>query len=144
MPEHLGDAQIITFLINWIHDPLGFDNCLGNSQNVKKCYTYSFITKYKGQGASQEALVIKNPPANVGDIRDMGLIPGMGRSPGGGHGNPLQYSCLENPHRQMSLTMKATVHGVQPTAAGYGPWGCEESDMTEMTQHAHIKVRTSQ
>ena len=42
------------------------------------------------------ALVVKNPPANSGDIRDMGLIPGSGRSPGGGHGNPLQYSCLGN------------------------------------------------
>ena len=41
--------------------------------------------------------MIKNLPASVGDIRDMGSIPGLGRSPGGGHGNPLQYSCLENP-----------------------------------------------
>ena len=39
---------------------------------------------------------VKNPPANAGDIRDMGLIPGSGRSPGGGNGNRLQYSCLEN------------------------------------------------
>ena len=42
-------------------------------------------------------LVVKNPPTNSGDIRDMGSIPGLGRSPGGGHGNPLQYSFLENP-----------------------------------------------
>ena len=41
-------------------------------------------------------LVVKNLPANAGDIRDAGLIPGSGRSPGGGHGSPLQYSCLEN------------------------------------------------
>jgi len=41
--------------------------------------------------------VVRNPPANVGDIRHMGLIPGFGRSPGGGHDNPLQYSCSENP-----------------------------------------------
>ena len=47
-------------------------------------------------GASQVALVVKNPPANAGDIRDVGLILGLGRSPGGGHGNPVQYSCLEN------------------------------------------------
>ena len=46
-------------------------------------------------GASQVALVVKNPPANAGDIRDVGLILGLGRSPGGGHGNPVQYSCLE-------------------------------------------------
>ena len=47
--------------------------------------------------AFQEALVVKNPPANAGDIRDTGLVPGLGRSPGGRHGNSLQYSCLENP-----------------------------------------------
>ena len=41
--------------------------------------------------------MVKNLPANAGDIRDLGLILGLGRSPGGGHGNPLQYSCLENP-----------------------------------------------
>ena len=46
--------------------------------------------------ASQVALVVKNPPANAGDVRDAGLIPGSGRSPGGGQGNPLQYSYLEN------------------------------------------------
>ena len=43
------------------------------------------------------ALVVKNLPANAGDIRDVGSIPGSGRSPEGGHGNPFQYSCLENP-----------------------------------------------
>ena len=47
--------------------------------------------------ASQMALVVKNPPVKAGDVRDVGLIPGWERSPGGGHGNPLQYSCLENP-----------------------------------------------
>ena len=47
--------------------------------------------------ASQVALVVKNSPANAGEIRDASLIPGSGRSPGRGHGNPLQYSCLENP-----------------------------------------------
>ena len=41
--------------------------------------------------------LVKNPPANAGDIRDTGLIPELGRSPGEGHRNPLQYSCLENP-----------------------------------------------
>ena len=46
--------------------------------------------------ASQVALVVKNPPANAGDARDAGLIPGSGRSPGEGDGNLLLYSCLEN------------------------------------------------
>ena len=56
------------------------------------------------QGASQVALVVKNPPANARDVRDAGLIPRLGRSsipglvrsPGGGHSNPFQYFCLEN------------------------------------------------
>ena len=47
--------------------------------------------------ASQVALVVKNLPAKAGDLRDAGSIPGSGRSPREGHGNPLQYSCLENP-----------------------------------------------
>ena len=47
-------------------------------------------------GVPKDILVVKNLPANARDIRDIGLIPGSGRSPGGGHGNPLQYSCLEN------------------------------------------------
>ena len=48
--------------------------------------------------ASQVALVVKKLSTNAGDVRDVGSIPGFRRSPGGGHGNPLQYSCLENPH----------------------------------------------
>ena len=46
---------------------------------------------------SQVMLMVKNLPANAGDIRDLSLIPGSGRAPGGGHENPLQYSYLENP-----------------------------------------------
>ena len=61
-------------------------------------------------GASQVVLVVKNLPANVGDVRDAGLIPGLGRSAGGGHGNPLQYSCLEN--SMDGGVWRATVHGV--------------------------------
>ena len=55
-------------------------------------------------------LVVKNLPANAGDIRDVGLIPGSGRSSGGQHGNPLQYSCLENPMDKGAWW--ATVQGV--------------------------------
>ena len=47
--------------------------------------------------------VVKTPSANAGDIKDGGLIPGSGRSPGGGHGSPLHYSCLANPHGQRNL-----------------------------------------
>jgi len=57
----------------------------------------------------------KESACNSGDL---GLIPGLGRSPGGGHGNPLHYSCLENPHGQRCL-------------AGYSPWCRKESDTTE-------------
>ena len=61
--------------------------------------------------ASQVELVVKDLPANAGDIRDMGSIPGWGRSPGGGHGNSLQYSCLENPTDREAWW--AMVHRVQ-------------------------------
>ena len=54
--------------------------------------------------------VVKNLPANAGDTADVGLIPGMGRSPGGGNGNPLQYSCLGNPMDRGAWW--ATVHEV--------------------------------
>ena len=57
-------------------------------------------------GASQVALVVKNPTANAGDVRDVGSIPGPGRSPREGNGNPLLYSCLENPmDRRASLAV---------------------------------------
>ena len=63
-------------------------------------------------------LVVKNPVANAEDIRDPGSIPGSGRSPGEGNGNPLQYSWLTNPHGQRSLM-------------GYSPWDSKQSDTTE-------------
>ena len=66
--------------------------------------------------ASQVGLVVKNPTASAGDLSDMDWIPESGRSPGGGHGNPFQYSCLENlMHR------------------GYSPWGPKQSNMTEVS-----------
>ena len=70
----------------------------------------SFFTGLLLRWASQVALVVKNPPANAGDIRDVSLIPRLGRFPGGGHGNPLQYSCLENPMDRAAWW--ATVHSV--------------------------------
>ena len=54
-------------------------------------------------GAPQVVLVVKNPPADAGELRDMGSTPGSGRSSGGGHGNLLQYSCLENPMDREAL-----------------------------------------
>ena len=67
-----------------------------------------------------------NLPANAGDLRDAGSIPGSGRSPGGGHGSPLQYSCLETPLDGGAWW-------------GYPLWGRNESDTTEATWHAQIK-----
>ena len=67
---------------------------------------------------SQVVLVVKNPLANAGDIRDTGSIPGSGRSSGGGHGNPLQCPCLKNSMDRGAW--RATVHGVT-----------KESDTTE-------------
>ena len=61
-----------------------------NNTNLAE-HTHTFIW------ASQVALVVKNLPANAEDVKDASAIPGWGRSPRGGHGNPLQYSCLENP-----------------------------------------------
>ena len=72
-------------------------------------------------GASGE-----EPARRAGDTGDAGSIPESGRSPGGGHGNPLRYSCLENPHGQRSLV-------------GCSPWGHEELDTTEATYHARIQ-----
>ena len=68
--------------------------------------------------SSQVALVVKNPPANAGDIGDVGSIPGSERSPGGGNGKPLQHSCLGNSMDRGGLV-------------GYSPWGPKESYRTE-------------
>ena len=66
--------------------------------------------------------MVKNPLVNAGDRRDAGLIPGLGRSFGERHGNPLQYSCLENPMDRGS----------------WCPWSCKESNMTEVTEHTLV------
>ena len=88
---------------------------------------HTFIAILYSCGASHVALVVKNPPANSGDIRDVGLIPGSGRSPEGRHGNPLQYSCLENPHRQRNLV-------------GYGPFCRKELDITDQLSTHNIYI----
>ena len=74
------------------------------------------------------ALVVKNSPASARDIRDTGSIPGLGRSPEGGHGNPLQCSCLENPTDRGAWWM------------GSGPWDLKESNTTEATEHTHVRA----
>ena len=79
--------------------------------------TQVYFAVLQESGASQVALAVKNPPANTGDIRDMGSIPGSGRSPGEGNGNPLQYYYLEN---------------LMDRGAWWASlWGHKESDTTE-------------
>ena len=68
-----------------------------NSTFIMKLFMWHYVT---GLGASLVALVVRNPLANAGDVRVVGSVAGLGRSPGGGHGNPLQCSCLDNLHGQ--------------------------------------------
>ena len=76
------------------------------------------------KGISQVVLVVNNVSASAGDVRDTCSIPRSGRSPGGRHGNPLQYSCLENPVDRGAW--RATVHRIA------------ESETTEATEHTHL------
>ena len=137
---------------------------LADRKKLGKCWAKS--GRLSSLQASHVAQVVKSLPANAGDLRDVGLIPGLessgegigypfqyswaslvaqtgkdsvcsggdlrsipglGKSPEGGHGNPLQYSCLENPHGQRSLS-------------GYSPWGRKELDTTEVTEHTHMHI----
>ena len=99
--------------------------------NIKSfCTSKETINKRQRQPTEWEKIFSNDTSDNLGfpggsdgkestfNTGDLGLIPELGRSPGGGHGNPLQYSCLENSHGQRSLV-------------GYSPWGHKESDMTE-------------
>ena len=87
-----------------LSEATGGDRALG--RGAQAFWTW----RHERGGPSQVAVLVKNPPANARDVRDAGSIPGSGGFLGGRHGNPLQYSCLENPHGQRSL-------------AGYSPRG---------------------
>ena len=81
------------------------------------------LRRSPGKGYATHASILGLPGGSTGkesarNVGDLGLIPGLGRDRGRGHSDPLQYSCLENPHRQRSLE-------------GYNPWGHKELDMTE-------------
>ena len=108
-----------------VHNPIlcepHFSNSTVSSREVGFCQDLAPMTQILNLGPTVSnhglrnqgfpvALVVKNLPADAGDIRDAGLIPGSGRSSGGGHGNPLQYSCMENPMDRGAW--RATVHGV--------------------------------
>ena len=86
--------------------------------------TSNYVQHYIVYGPSPKAQLVKNQPANVEDTRDVGSIPGSGRSPGEGNGNLLQYSSLENPMDRG--VWRAAVHGVA------------QSDRTEGTEHSTL------
>ena len=100
-----------------VNNSISFLRLLWELNEVYSQYTLAITTR--NQEASQMALVVKDLPTNAGDIRDPGLIPRSERSTGEEDGNPLQYSCLENPMDR----------GAQQ---GYSPWGCKESDKTDV------------
>ena len=125
----------------------GFTPLLGTSYNIKPGLLWSSAGEESACNAGDprfNSWVGKNPwgrdrlpslvflgfPGGSDDkesacsMRDLASIPGLRRCPGGGHGNPLQYSCLENPHGQRSLV-------------GYSPWGRKESDSTEQLSTVH-------
>ena len=112
---------------------------------VKGAPTLYGAGKYASAQISPVALVVKNPCANAGDIRDTGSIPGLGRSPRGGHGNPLQYCCLENPMDRGAWW--ATVHRTAKIANDWSDLasstgGRKTRTYTDKHVHKHILLKT--
>ena len=89
---------------------LKIDHRGNKKESAFKSARNRFSKPYHTRWTSQLVLMAKNLPANAGDVRDEGSIPGSRRSTGGGHGNPLQYFCLENPTDRG--VWRVTVHGV--------------------------------
>ena len=96
--------SILTWRIPWTEEPCELQSM--ESQRIR----HTWGTKYKEPQGYPGALVVKNLPANAGDVKDSGSIPGPGRSPGERNGNPLSYSSLENPKNRGAW--QATVHSV--------------------------------
>ena len=80
--------------------------------------------------------MVKNPPVNAGDTGDVGSIPGLGRFPGGEHGNPLQYSCLENPTDRGAW--EATVHSVAKSQTGLKQLSTHAWDLSSLHQNIYF------
>ena len=99
-----------------------------NTSYMQICLRGKILTSLRYVWGFQGGLAVKNPPPNSGEVRDAGLIPGSGRSPGGGHGNPLQYSCLENPKDRG--TWQITVHRAAKS----------ETLLKRLSMHAHINT----
>ena len=104
------------FYLFFIHST--YSSSLSVSYMIIECFLYNYCHGFPGSSGGKESA------CHTGDL---GSSPGSGKSPGVGHGNPLEYSCLENPHGQRCL-------------AGYSPWGCKESDMTGQLSTAHTSV----
>ena len=107
-------SSILAWKILWTEKPGGLQSM--GSQRVEHDWAASLWSVV----APQVMLVVKNPPANAGDVRDAGLISGLRRCPGGGNGNPLQYAFLENPMDRGAW--KATVHGIRKSRTQLSNW----------------------
>ena len=95
----------------WIcNTEMNLQNWLSHRRKMFSFYQKNIFTCLQTRIICIMVLLVKNSPASAGDLRDAGSIPGSGRSPAGWHGNPLQYSCLENPMDRGAW--RATVHGV--------------------------------
>ena len=107
-------SSILAWRIPWTEEPDGLQSIgLHGVRHNGATNTHTYRCMWSFPGGSVE----KNPACNAGDLDS---IPGSGRSPGGGHGHPLLYSCLEKSHGQRSLV-------------GYSSWVHKESDMTDVT-----------
>ena len=102
-PANAGDIRDLGSIMSW-EDPLEKEMAPTPVFLPGESHGQGSLVGYSPSGRnSQAVLVVKNLPTSSGDTGVEGSIPGSGRSPGGGTGNPLQYSCLENPHGQRSL-----------------------------------------
>ena len=128
---HKACIGLFHLFYRWVHKKhkwayQEFSGILEFSQGLKcrKPWFHSWVGKFPWRRDRLPTPVFLGFPDGSNDKESacsaggLGSIPGLGRSPGGGHGNPLQYSCLENPHGQRSLV-------------GYSPWGSKESDVTK-------------
>ena len=109
LPGSLVHGILQERILEWVAISFSRGSSWPRNQTLVSCIANRFFTDWAMREA-QVALVVKNLPANAGNLRDAGSILGLGKSSGGGHGNPLHCSCLENPHGQRSLV--GSVHRV--------------------------------
>ena len=108
LPGKSREWRILVGYSPWCHKESDMTEWLTHTH--MRAHTHKSILYVYYNGTSQVALVVKNPDVSEGDMRDVGWISGWGRSPGRGHGNPHQYSCLENP--MDSGAWQATLHRI--------------------------------